>query len=155
MAKHKWIQEAECDSCKGTGLYKGMGEHGGMAVVCHTCKGTGKMTIEITWSDFEGKKKRKDVTKVLQINPGIGTSDKPGYNFGGIPYADWFAGKPFPKGSEMREYTCPSWWFQSADYDKKPDWDECLYCGTFSDCNSFKTKSKCWERYDKFGKRGK
>jgi len=50
--------------------------------------------------------------------------------------------------SENRLFTCPAWWYQSADYEKKPRWKECLVCGSFSSCNSFVEKEKCWKRWD-------
>jgi len=42
---HKFILEGECEcsACKGTGLYVGMAEREGAAVVCSRCKGTGKV----------------------------------------------------------------------------------------------------------------
>ena len=42
MGEHVIEFDCECESCKGTGLYVGMAEREGSAVVCHTCKGTGK-----------------------------------------------------------------------------------------------------------------
>ena len=143
-----------CKSCKGTGIYSGMGERDGFGVVCHTCKGTGCHEFTHVYEEFVVKMARSDVQQVLQVNPGIGvgTSSKQNLtlqSFGGIPYTDWLANKPFPKGSEMRAYTCPAWWYQSADYSKKPDWDSCIGCGSFSGCSSFPDKHQCWERFDK------
>jgi len=34
--------DIECPSCNGTGLYCGMGEKEGVAVVCCKCQGSGK-----------------------------------------------------------------------------------------------------------------
>lgn len=137
-----------CVSCGGTGLYKGMGERDGYAVVCSTCKGTGCHHFAHEYEEFTERKPRTDIHTVLQCNPGIGVcgSDK---RFGGMPYTDWAAGKPFEIGMEMREFTCPAWWYQSADYDKMPDWDECIKWGSFSNCEHFKNKKRCWERFDK------
>lgn len=42
MSEHIIKIECECNACKGTGLYVGMAERDGAAVVCYTCKGTGK-----------------------------------------------------------------------------------------------------------------
>jgi hypothetical protein len=67
--------------------------------------------------------------------------------FGGLPYEDWKAGKPFTPGTEMRRSTCPAWWYQCTDYDKKPNWDECGF-GVFSKCKHFAEKQRCWERSD-------
>jgi len=67
--------------------------------------------------------------------------------FGGMPVNAWFAGEKFKRGMEMREFTCPAWWYQSDSSEKKPDWDECSW-GSFSSCEHFKYKHKCWDRFD-------
>lgn len=151
MSHHK-IKVA-CTSCKATGLYVGMGERDGAAVVCHTCKGTGESTLE--YDDFTGRKPKPGVVKrVYQVNPGICIGTGNGHrleDFGGISYAEWNSGQGFPKrGSENREFTCPKWWYQSEDYKRGPDWKECdnTLGSTFSSCPYFKTKDRCWARFD-------
>ena len=151
---HKLEIDAECTDCKATGVFVGMAERDGSAVVCSTCKGTGKHHRVIEYDDFEGRKIRSGVKHVVQVNPGIciGQSENDKYrysDFGGIPYHAFLEGKAFPPKSEMRGFTCPAWWYQSADYKRKPGWDECLSVGSFSSCKNFGTKSKCWERFDK------
>lgn len=152
---HKIEFDQECKDCKGTGLYIGFAEKDGFAVVCHTCKGTGCKHVVFEYDDFEGKKKRNNVVQIVETNPGIGlgVNDELTYeSFGGMSYKDWFEGKPFPKNSEMRKFTCPAWWYQSVDYDKKPKWCYDIHrfvCGTFSGCSGFNCKEKCWERFDK------
>ena len=155
MGKHKIEFDEKCKSCSGTGLYVGMAERDGFAVVCNTCDGTGKHHVIFQYEDFEGKERNNNIKKVLKCNPGISCGVGNGCNlesFGGMNYEDWFNGKDFPKGSEMRKYTCPAWWYQSADYEKKPDWKECMGCNMFSACKYFNTKEKCWERWDKENK---
>ena len=141
----------KCQSCKGTGLYKGMAERDGYAVVCHRCKGTGKVYFSHEYEEFTNRQPSVNIHTVLKTNPGImvGGAD---FKFGGMSYDEWAGGKPFPDGSEMREFTCPAWWYQSADYDKKPEWRGCLVCGSFSSCRHFVKKRKCWERWDKENK---
>jgi hypothetical protein len=146
--------DEKCRACKGTGLYVGIAERDGSAVVCHTCNGTGCHHFKYEYEDFTERIPRADVNQVVQVNPGIiiGKGAQGGYvlsDFGGMSYQDWQAGKPFEAGMEMRRFVCPAWWYQSADYKKKPDWDECLACGSFSGCSSFKTKERCWARWDK------
>jgi len=149
--------DEECPSCKGTGLYAGIAEKDGFAVVCSTCKGTGKHHFEHTYTEFTCRKTTQGIKQVLKTNPGIGVGigkTTEGEiltleSFGGMPYRDWAAGLPFPKGSEMRKYVCPAWWYQCTDYKQKPEWDECIGVGSFSKCKNFKTKEKCWERFDK------
>ena len=158
MAKHTWTQDAQCGSCNGTGLYVGVAERDGAAVVCYKCKGTGKMTLCTKWEDFEGLKERTDVARVLKVNPGVcvGTGDGKFTleMFGGMPYVDWLAGDPFPKGSEMRAVTCPRWWAQSAGETEPKDEHEGGWCcarvgGMFSGCKRFPEKAKCWEQWDR------
>ena len=145
--------KCRCEVCHGTGIYVGMAERDGSGIVCHSCKGSGYQEKTITYHDFDGRIRRGDVLRVFQSNPGIavGKSKERGLTlraFGGMPYKDWNSGKPFPLGSEMREFTCPAWWYQGVDYEMKPDWDECLGCGAFSSCDNFSTKSECWKRWD-------
>jgi len=154
MAKHDFEQKAKCTDCGGTGLYVGLAERDGAAVVCYVCKGTGCKTIKITWKDFEGRIPRREIKRVYEVNPGIVIGGGQGGefrlgDFGGMPYAAWASGKPFPAKSENRKFTCPAWWYQSADYDKRPKWKECIGCGSFYDCEHFGNKEKCWERFDK------
>ena len=144
--------QKECESCHGTGLYRGIGERDGAAVVCHTCKGTGCCQISLEYTPFMARKNTNGVKRVFQVNVGVGIGEGNGHTlegFGGISYKDWKNEQVFPRGSEMRKYTCPAWWYQGADYNRKPDWDECNCLGsTFSKCSRFNTKDVCWERFD-------
>jgi len=143
--------EEQCPSCDGTGVYVGMAERDGYAVECHTCHGTGKHLFKHEYAEFTGRKENKEVKQVVKVNPGIvlGVS-KTGkqLDFGGLSYDEWKHGITFSKGTEMREFSCPAWWYQLADYSKKPDWETCLFGGRFDQCQHFKDKHKCWERFD-------
>jgi len=139
--------DQQCKDCKGTGLYAGMGERDGYAVQCYKCSGTGKYHFVHEYEEFTDRKTRNDVTKVIECNPGIMAGGN--LNFGGMSYQEWLSGKKFKTGMEMREYTCPAWWYQTANYEKKPNWEECWGCGLFSSCKHFKNKQTCWERWDK------
>lgn len=149
-----------CKACEATGLYVGMAERDGAAVVCHNCDGSGRAVHRFEYEDFTKRAKRKDVKRVFQTNPGIGIgTGKNGEfkleDFGGMAYADWLESKPFVDGMENRRFTCPAWWYQSADYKRKPNWKECEG-GSFSSCSKFCDKAKCWERWDKeFGQKTK
>ena len=143
--------DAECRSCRATGLYSGMGESKTTAVVCHTCKGTGCEHIELAYEPFRRRADKPNIEHVYQVNPGIGVGRGNGFepaDFGGMSYADWKAGKPFVDGMENRRFTCPAWWYQSADYKRKPDWPECINIGAFRDCPRFAEKSECWAKFD-------
>lgn len=147
--------DEKCDRCGGTGLYVGMAEHDGFSVVCNHCKGTGCYHYVHEFEPFERRTPRVNVLRVLQTNPGmiVGTVGRgtiyPVDHFGGLTYEEWLSGKPFSRGTEMRCATCPAWWYQSTDYNRKPDWDECIGCGSFSSCKHFDDKARCWERFDR------
>lgn len=141
--------ERQCESCKGTGLYRGMAERDSFAVVCRTCGGSGKEIVEIKVTPFTGRKVLKGVSVVLECNPGICVGGEDLRKFGGMLYRDWNEGKSFPIKSEMRNYVCPAWWYQNADYRKKPNWDSCNLVGSFSSCEHFQDKESCWIRWDK------
>jgi hypothetical protein len=137
--------EIECPDCGGTGLYIGFAEGDGTAVVCSRCNGSGKKTLN--YKPFVKRNSPpKKVMKVFKTNIGYGLTLT---SLGGMPVEDWNAGKPFPAKSEDREHSCPAWFYQSADYNKKPKWDWCLSCGAFPTCSHFPTRDKCWERWDK------
>lgn len=144
--------DQQCPKCSGTGLYAGMAEFDGAAVVCHTCKGTGCHHYSYTYTEFTRRKKKNGIKRVYEANPGISIGKGNGYaleDFGGMPYTEWEKGNPFPPGSEDRNHTCPAWWYQTADYSRKPDWEECLGVGSFSSCKHFCEKAKCWARWDR------
>ncbi len=147
--------DEQCPDCGGTGLYIGMAERDGAAVVCYKCKGAGKFHFVHEYEEFTGRKTREGVKRVFAANPGIVIGEREGVcylsGFGGMPYEDWIAGLPFPRNSEMRKYTCPSWFYQTADYSKNPKWDECYESlgYTFSNCPHFTKKENCWLRWDK------
>ncbi len=157
MAHHVIEFDEQCKPCGATGVYVGFAEKDGAAVVCRTCNGSGNHHVKIEYDDFDGKKIRKDIDRVYEANPGIAIGIGGGYkleDFGGIPYSAWVRGEPFPKGSENRKFTCPSWWYQSVDYKKEPNWNECIHSGSFGNCKYFKQKDECWIRFDKENKKG-
>lgn len=163
MAKHEISIEHKCKSCRGTGIYVALAEADGAGIQCRQCKGTGCKTTAFEYEDFEGRVPRTDVERVYQANPGIIIGTNKAYPnavqydleaFGGMPYADWAEGNPFPPGSEMRQFTCPAWWYQTADCKLRPEWGACWIAGSFSKCPNFPAKEHCWARWDKeFGNR--
>ena len=145
--------DAECHSCKGTGIYAGAAERNGAGVVCRTCGGSGCEHITVNYTPFSGRKGRNDIWRVFQANPGIIIGECPERgvalsNFGGMPYWGWFNGAQFGPGTEDRQHTCPAWFYRVADCDKVPTWDECRPGQTFSDCKCFAEKHLCWQRWD-------
>lgn len=155
MGHHVIEYDCQCKDCQGTGVYKGLGERDVFGVVCYHCDGTGKRHEKIEYDDFEGRKRIPGVTQMLECNPGIvaGINPEEGLtieSFGGMPYEDWFKGNPFPAKSEMRQFTCPAWWYQNTNYDLKPDWchEYGFHFGSFSTCPRFPNKELCWQRFD-------
>ena len=147
--------DEQCKNCRGTGLYAGVGELNGAAVVCHTCDGTGCHSVHVKYKPFTHRLDRIGITRVHKCNPGIGI-DSSG-QFGGMPIKEWESGLPFPEKSENRLYTCPAWWTQcSGDHKGVTDSDWCnQFAGhRFSDCIKFSEKETCWKLYDKLIKRG-
>ena len=54
--------DVECSSCGGTGLYCGFAEPKGTAVVCLSCKGTGKS--QLIYTPFTRRKEKRGVQTV-------------------------------------------------------------------------------------------
>ena len=52
----------ECGSCGGTGLYRGMCESEGTAVICINCGGTG--AEKHTYKEYTGRKHKTGVNKI-------------------------------------------------------------------------------------------
>ncbi len=48
--------DIECQSCNGTGVYRGMGERDGASVVCFTCDGTGCFKYKFEYTLFKERK---------------------------------------------------------------------------------------------------
>ena len=81
-----------CKACKGTGLYVGVAEKEGAAVVCRNCDGSGSMEVDITPPPaFKGRRIRDGVKTVSQANNGYYL--KPGVDLGAVSYDDFLAGK--------------------------------------------------------------
>lgn len=58
-----------CQSCGGTGLYKGIFEPSGTAVVCSTCKGTGAQEVPTDYAPapttaYAGRKLKAGISRV-------------------------------------------------------------------------------------------
>jgi len=153
--KHIIEYTVKCGACDGTGIYVGFAEKDGIGVVCHRCDGKGeiKNKYEFVATENFKRKDREDIKLVLQYNPGmiVGVDSEKGLDYdswGGMSYEEWKKSKgKFPPKSEMRKYSCPAWWYQNTDYDKKPHWDKCSF-GSFSDCKHFKNKEECWKQWD-------
>lgn len=56
--------QCECDDCGGTGLYSGMCEGPGVAVVCLGCGGSGAKTIRV--KEFTGRHKKRGIKTITR-----------------------------------------------------------------------------------------
>jgi hypothetical protein len=149
----------ECQSCNGTGVYVGMAERDGAAVVCHACKGTGKYHYAFEYEPFVERKKRTDVKRVFLSGYGYCVGTKPvtldtgvtvNFDTEGVSYDDFLTGKT-PK--HIKTMGCPMIADQSACHKIKDFIDTCNklnggYFNMIPDCKC-SDKVKCWERFEK------
>ncbi len=144
--------DEECPDCKGTGIKVGSYERDGAGVICHKCNGTGKKHVYIEYKPFTKRNTRDDVERVFEVNPGVCIEALGKYGleaFGGMAYEEWLSGRPFPPGSEMREFVCPAQWEQA-----RKSGFECWWClipvgETFSNCMYLAIDNLCWSIWDK------
>ena len=151
--KHQIGYDAKCQTCKGTGVYVGMAERDGSAIVCNRCNGAGWAHVVIEYEDPpEQRIVKEGVRRVYKVNPGIYIGEGEGFNledFGGMAYTDWLNGEPFPPKSEMRKYTCPNWWWQLEGKGDRPDWCPVGQLGrSFTECKCYGDKATCWDMWD-------
>lgn len=85
--------EYACNACRGSGVFRGMGEPPGYGVICWDCKGSGKRVFEYT--PFTERVHRDDIKRIGHSGGSIrNTRTDPEQE--GIPYEDWLAGKEPP-----------------------------------------------------------
>jgi hypothetical protein len=160
--KYKYIIKGteECRYCNGTGLYIGMAEKCGAAVVCSGCNGSGLVKIEESFKEFKERKRRKGVKRVYRTAGGYGitaedikTEDGIMHKFSeyGCSYEDWLNGvKPKPIISLHCPYQHTSQGLQTKDKNNlyKNRCSKNLGYGFIDDCKLRKDMSKCWEIYN-------
>ena len=149
--------DISCPSCQGTGVYVGMSERHGAAVVCYKCDGTGK--TEYHYEEFTKRKVREDVTRVYKSSYGyvIAPKELEFKNYGGIDmrkegvsYEEFLNGDT-PK--HIEKLGCPMMADQGACHSKDGFIDECFSCGlmyggSITNCKHQKYKAECWERFN-------
>ena len=151
----------QCKSCSGSGVYVGMCERDGAAVVCHVCEGTGKCNYKFEYQEFTGRKKREDVTRVYKQGYGfviapakISFSRNGGIDMEkeGVSYDDFLRGE-MPQ--HIKKLACPMLADQSACNKIKGFADECdrlhgsCLLGTLiSQCNNQINRLGCWQRFE-------
>lgn len=154
--------EVQCSSCKGTGLYVGMAEREGCAVVCQTCNGTGVVKIRQVYQKFSGRKKRKNVNRVFETAGGyciadhdVTTEEGETIHFSkfGVSYEEWLAGgkpKPIEDLHCPYQHTCQDMQSSKHPANKlyKEKCSDALNLGSYiSKCGNRKNIKKCWKRY--------
>ena len=81
---------ARCSACGATGVYSGMCEAEGTAVVCLRCDGTG--CEEIEYIPFDGRRRRRGIKRVYKSRGSFIPTDV-GAEGNGISYSDFLKGK--------------------------------------------------------------
>jgi hypothetical protein len=166
MPKEKiiWEADVECTSCGGTGLYQGFAEKGKAAVICYTCKGTGKEHIKHTYTKFIERKNKKGVKRVYKTSAGMCITDEDvtteadeenpsreiKFSQGGVSYSEWKKGKsPLP----IYDLHCPLQHFEQGSKigewlkDHGPCKDFLNLGGSLSECAK-KNRDDCWGWYN-------
>lgn len=152
----------QCPACNGTGVYVGMAERDGAAVVCHRCNGSGKYDYSYEYEEFTGIKKAEGVERVYKkgygfvIAPqvldftGIGEIDM---GEEGVSYAEFLKGN-LP--GHTKKLACPMVADQSVCHRVSGFVDECealhgsCLLGTLlTKCNYQPHKANCWKRFDR------
>lgn len=142
----------ECPDCGGTGLYVGLAERDGSAVICHTCKGTGCYEKTFNYSLFTKKKVRKDVKRVYKSSFGyIHTvedikveGELQEFSKAGVDYESWLTGAaPRP----LKTLYCPLLWTHQ-------EWHSPIHCKDGSagmyipNCPHKFEMEKCWKLFE-------
>jgi RecJ-like exonuclease len=153
--------ERACGACGGTGIYVGMGEREGAAVVCSSCKGTGKVTLHQKHPKFKVRVRRKDVERVFQTGCGyiisakdVKVEGKPTVRFSqaGASYEDWLNGAtPKPIEDLHCPYMHTNQNMQMSDHEAHDLYlDRCSggnLGSLIADCKLNHDKAKCWQLY--------
>ena len=152
--KMKYMKvKVNCKSCGATGLYIGLAERDGAAVICTNCRGTGYQTIEEEL--FSERKLRDDVERVYTDGFGfvisskdVTTKDGSHYPFSqfGCTYEEWLQGKE-PKILEC--CSCPHMLYnEKAKEFYAHRCDRNILLGQrFQECKLWNEKENCWDLY--------
>lgn len=150
--------EIECQSCDGTGVYVGMGERDGAAVVCYICEGTGCQKYHFTYVPFTKRKINEKAERVFIKGYGYCVGTKPitlsngtfvDFSKEGVSYKEFLSGK-MPK--HIKHMGCPMMADRGACQNKKGFVAKCNkkndgYLNHIPSCK-YKDKVKCWERFE-------
>ena len=153
--------EIECPECSGTGVYMGIGERGGAAVVCTKCNGSGKCLYRYQYKKFTGRKIDEKVKRVYLrgmgycISTGIVTMKDSGitidFDKEGVSYQEFLNGT-IPK--HIKSLGCPMLADQSACHGIDGFTSECNklnggYVSLITNCKHKSKMHECWNRFEK------
>lgn len=140
--------DIQCESCEGTGIYKGRCEKEESGVICLTCNGSGKDILE--YIPFIERKLRTDIKRVYSETAHNKINDEDQEYLGktihfskyGCTYDEWLQGIiPLT----IKELICPfAYSGQSWKYLKCND----LKHGLLTSCIHFKEIEQCWKQYN-------
>lgn len=144
--------DIKCKSCDGTGLCVGIAERDGAAVVCTTCKGTGKFHHKFTYEEFTERAKRSDVRRVFKTSCGfihsaddvVVDGETIPFDTAGVSYERWLTGnEPIP----LKTLYCPKMW-TGQRWDSETCKKHCC-CGTsINHCPNRANMAQCWDEYE-------
>lgn len=149
----------ECSACGGSGVYSGIGEGEGVAIICHQCKGTGKYFYIYHYTEFTGRKIKEDIERVYKTGSrfklGLGKVDFKDVGIidmdkEGVSYKEFLSGY-LPE--HIKELECPMMADQGVCHDKEGFVEECnrLHGGWISyipKCKNAANKLECWKRFE-------
>ena len=154
--------EIECPSCAGTGVYQGMAEGTGTAVVCNKCNGTAKFLYKYQYNEFTGRKRAIGVKQVylpsryklglgkIVFANGIGEIDM---DKEGVSYEEFLEGK-MPE--HIKALECPVLANQGACHNLLGFLNMCeeingssLFGKSITDCKNQPNKLECWKRFER------
>jgi hypothetical protein len=138
-----------CSACSGTGLYIGMGEKGGAAVVCRTCDGTGKDTL--TYVPFTARNRTPRSVKSVHVARGYFIEHGHPKSAGGLPVNAWQPGTAVPADEQMYcpyLYTGQKWCAQPVVSKYTNRLEAPLLAGDdIKNCRHWDDKAECWRLF--------
>lgn len=139
--------QIRCQACDGTGLYVGMAERDGSAVVCSRCKGSGNYAYHFEYEPFvERTAPPEGVTRVHLARGYVLSPKHP--DCSGIPVNEYEPGMVVPADEGLYcpyLYTHQVW---CAKPEKRhPDYEPAapVLAGRYiSSCKHWDSKAECW-----------
>ena len=150
--------DIKCQSCGGTGLYVGLDERDGAAVVCYTCKGTGKQHHKFTYEEFTERVVRDDVRRVFKTTCGyvhsaddvVADAETILFSTAGVSYERWLLGnEPMP----LKTLYCPKMWTHQK-WDSESCKKHCRAGSSINHCPNKCNMAQCWEEYENRAEKG-